>query len=88
MDHDPILRRVTYHHVDGITRGMDVVWEVLPDERGSLLRIVHEWDGPRWPLVGGVAADRVIGPHFIHFIASLTLAGIAHEAERVARREG
>jgi hypothetical protein len=38
--------------------------------------------------VGGVAADRVIGPHFIQFIASLTLAGIAHEAERVARREG
>jgi hypothetical protein len=62
---------------------MDVLWEVraLPDG-GSHLSIVHEWDGPRWPLIGGVAADLVIGPGFISYIAARTLAGIAAEAER------
>jgi hypothetical protein len=40
------------------------------------------WDGPRWPLVGGVAATQVIGPLFVHGIASRTLAGLAAVAER------
>ena len=82
MDHDPDARTVTYRHVDGITRGMDVVWEVLPHEDGTtLLRIVHEWQGPRWPLVGRFAADVVIGPHFVSHIAGRTLAGVARAAE-------
>jgi hypothetical protein len=83
MDVDAERRRVIYRHVDGITRGMDVLWEVLPAANGStLLRIVHEWTGPSWPLIGGFAANHVIGPHFVHFIASKTLKGIAREAER------
>ena len=85
MRHDPVGRTIAYQHVYGITRGMDVLWEVLPQADGhTLLRIVHEWGGPAWPLVGGLAADLVIGPHFIHFIASRTLAGVASEAERSA----
>jgi hypothetical protein len=85
MSNDPERRTVTYRHVDGITRGMDVLWEVTPAEHGrTLLRITHEWRGPEWPLIGGFAADNVIGPHFIHFIASRTLAGVAREAERLA----
>jgi hypothetical protein len=85
MVHDPAARTVTYQHVYGITRGMDVLWEViaLPDGR-SHLRITHEWTGPEWPLIGGLAADLVIGPHFIHAIAGRTLAGVTHEAERRA----
>ena len=83
MDHDSVRRTVSYRHIGGVTRGMDVVWEVTPrDAETTLLRIVHEWSGPRWPLIGAVAADRVIGPHFIHYIASRTLAGVAREAER------
>jgi hypothetical protein len=83
MEHDPERRTVRYRHVDGITRGMDVLWQVEPAGQGqSMLRIVHEWPGPRWPVIGGFAADHVIGPHFIHFIASRTLAGIAREAVR------
>ncbi|HEX9710197.1 MAG TPA: hypothetical protein VGB42_09565, partial [Candidatus Thermoplasmatota archaeon] len=88
MEHDAELRTVTYRHVDGITKGMDVLWEVLPAPGGgSLLRIVHEWSGPGWPLIGGLAADEVIGPHFIRHIASRTLAGVAGEAERAATAE-
>jgi ribosome-associated toxin RatA of RatAB toxin-antitoxin module len=84
MTHDAARRTVTYRHVDGITRGMDVLWEVIPSgEEHTLLRITHEWTGPVWPLIGGIAANEVIGPHFIHFIASRTLAGVAREAERI-----
>lgn len=62
---------------------MDVLWEVrgIRGDR-SHLRIVHRWSGPPWSLVGGVAADLVIGPLFISHIAGRTLAGIAAEAER------
>lgn len=83
MEADAERRIVRYRHVEGITRGMDVVWEVghLP-EGGSHLRIVHEWHGPSWPLIGRAAADLVIGPHFISHIAGRTLAGVAAEAER------
>ena len=86
MVHDPVGRTVTYQHVYGITRGMDVMWEVkaLPDGR-SHLRILHEWDGPQWPLIGRFAANRVIGPHFVSAIAGRTLAGVAREAERKHR---
>ncbi len=75
---------IYYRHVDGITRGMDVKWAFLPDARGTLVQIVHEWRGPAWPLVGRVAADAVIGPGFVSAIARRTLAGVAAEAERRA----
>lgn len=85
MEARPDERRVLYRHVDGITRGMDVVWEVRPlDSGGSHLRIVHEWDGPPWPLIGGFAARRVIGPHFVSAIAGRTLAGVCRAAEAAA----
>ena len=83
MRHDPAARTVTYLHVYGITRGMDVQWEVKPLADGrSHLRILHEWDGPAWPLIGRFAANAVIGPHFVSAIAGRTLAGVAREAER------
>jgi hypothetical protein len=43
---------------------------------------VHEWDGPRWPLIRRPAAEWVIGPVFVHGIASRTLAGIGRAVER------
>jgi hypothetical protein len=61
---------------------MDVVWQLVPREGTTDVTIVHEWSGPRWPLVGAVAAGLVIGPVFIHGIASRTLAGIARHVER------
>jgi hypothetical protein len=50
-------------------------------EGGTGVTIVHLWSGPRWPLVGPSAATWVIGPVFIHGIASRTLAGIAKYVE-------
>ena len=42
--------------------------------------------GRAWPFIGIFAATSVIGPVFIHGIASRTLAGLARAAERRARR--
>jgi ribosome-associated toxin RatA of RatAB toxin-antitoxin module len=79
---------VLYRHVRGITRGMEVVWSFRAVSPGATaIEIVHEWDaGPAWPLPGPVRrwiADLVIGPVFIHHVASRTLAGVRRQAERV-----
>ena len=48
----------------------------------TVVTIVHAWQGPAWPLIGWLAANLVIGPVFIHGIASRTLAGIKRALER------
>jgi hypothetical protein len=75
---------VRFRHIGGVTTGMDVEWAFEPVAEGTHVRLLHVWDGPRWPLIGVVAATAVIGPVFIHGIASRTLAGLAAAAERVA----
>lgn len=83
VDHDaPAIR---FRHVGGITTAMDVEWSFQAEGARTRVRILHVWDGPRWPLVGVVAATRVIGPVFVHGIASRTLNGLARVAEREAR---
>ena len=82
MESEPDVPIVRYRHIDGITRGMVVRWEFLPaGGPGTLVRVVHEWDGPDWPLVGGIAANAVIGPHFVSAIATRTIAGVCAAAE-------
>jgi hypothetical protein len=54
---------------------------VAPSRGTSRLRIVHEWTGPPWPLIGGFAAERVIGPHFVDAIAGRTLRRMRQLAE-------
>jgi len=82
MTVDEPAGEIRYHHVRGITRGMDVVWRLVEGEEGVDAEIVHTWDGPGWPLVGRIAAELVIGPVFVHGIASRTLAGIKRAVER------
>jgi len=81
--HAPSIR---YTHVAGVTRGMQVEWSFQPAsgaEGGETqVRVVHLWDGPPVPVVGATAATAVIGPVFVHGIASRTLAGLAARAEQ------
>ena len=75
---------IRYRHVRGVTKGMEVVWRLVEDGGGAGVvdvEIVHTWDGPKWPLIGRLAANVVIGPVFIHGIASRTLAGIKRATE-------
>ncbi len=75
---------IRFRHVGGITKGMEVEWTFSPARGGTHVRIVHLWDGPRVPAVGVAAAKYVIGPVFVHGIASRTLAGLAAVAQREA----
>ena len=79
---DRAAAAVRYRHVRGITTGMDVEWRLRPAYEGTDVTIVHEWDGPRWPLIRRPAAEWVIGPIFVHGIASRTLLGIRQAVER------
>lgn len=85
MHVDDAAPAVHYRHIDGITRGMDVIWSFEPREEGTHVRILHTWDGPAWPLIGGIAWHAVIAPHFVSAIAQRTLAGVGAEAERLAQ---
>jgi hypothetical protein len=78
IDSTPAVR---FRHVAGITSGMDVEWSFEPTPKGTHVRILHVWNGPEWPLIGHIAATTVIGPVFVHGIASRTLAGLARVAE-------
>jgi ribosome-associated toxin RatA of RatAB toxin-antitoxin module len=74
---------VRYRHIRGITRGMDVAWQLAQDGEHVRVTVVHDWPGPGWPLVGHLAATCVIGPVFVHGIARRTLAGVKRQAEAV-----
>lgn len=78
-DPNPVIR---FRHVEGITTKMDVEWTFTPVTDGTRVTIVHAWDGPEWPVIGAIAARAVIGPVFVHGIASRTLAGLANAAEQ------
>jgi ribosome-associated toxin RatA of RatAB toxin-antitoxin module len=68
----PVIR---FCHIGGVTKGMDVAWTFRPHARGVEVTIDHEF-APSWPVVGGLIADRIIGPHFVEAIAGKTLATI------------
>ena len=74
---------VRYRHIRGVTKGMDVAWRMTEMDQETEVSIVHDWAGPAWPLVGTAAAEWVIGPVFIHGIASRTLAGIRRFVEDI-----
>ncbi len=78
---------IRFRHVGGITKGMEVEWSFKAGSRGTHVRILHVWDGPPVPIVGVWAAMYLIGPVFVHGIASRTLAGLAALAERKAKKQ-
>ncbi len=77
----PEERRIEFRHTGGVTRGMEVAWILTPLDDGSIdVRIHHELR-LGWPVIGGFAADAVIGPQFIEPIARRTLRTIKAIAE-------
>src|SRR5262245_65739083 len=80
---DPTVPRITFRHVRGVTRGMDVEWSFTETGDGVLVRISHDLR-LGWPLVGRLVADRIIGPFFVSNIAGKTLRRIKQLAEAEA----
>ncbi len=80
----PEVPRITFRHVRGITTGMEVEWQFMPGPDGVRVEIHHELR-LGWPLIGGLVADRIIGPLFVANIAGKTLRRIKQLAEREGR---
>jgi uncharacterized membrane protein len=76
----PDERRIDFQHTGGVTRGMVVAWRFQPVDDAWDVSIDHELH-LRWPVIGGVMADRIIGPQFIDAIAGRTLRTIKRLAE-------
>jgi hypothetical protein len=62
------------------TRGMIVVWNFTETADGVVVEIYHELD-LRWPVIGGLVSNYIVGRFFIHHIATLTLAGLRRKVE-------
>lgn len=65
----PVIR---FHHIGGVTKGMDVAWTFDPGPNAVRVRIDHDFSPP-WPIVGGFVSDYIIGPQFVEAIAGKTL---------------
>ena len=76
----PDVPRITFRHVRGVTTGMEVEWRFTPGADGVRVEIHHELR-LRWPFVGDLIADRIIGPLFVANIAGKTLRRIKVLAE-------
>jgi ribosome-associated toxin RatA of RatAB toxin-antitoxin module len=72
--------RITFRHVGGITKGMEVEWRFSESNGGTDVSIYHEFT-LNWPLIGTLAAERIIGPMFVANIAGKTLRRIRQLAE-------
>lgn len=73
---------IRFRHIEGITTRMEVEWSFEAVTNGTHVTVLHLWNGPRWPVIGGLIARAVIGPVFVHGIASRTLRGLARAAEQ------
>ena len=76
----PSDRRIEFTHTGGVTRGMEVAWHFVPHAGGYEVSIEHELH-LGWPLIGGFAAERIIGPQFVEAIARRTLRRVKQLAE-------
>ncbi len=76
----PDERRIEFVHTGGVTRGMEVAWHFEPRAEGYEVSIEHHLD-LGWPLIGGFAAERIIGPQFVEAIARRTLRRVKQLAE-------
>jgi ribosome-associated toxin RatA of RatAB toxin-antitoxin module len=74
--------RITFRHIRGVTRGMDVAWTFTREPDGVVrVRIWHRFC-PHWPLVPDRLVHRVVGQFFVNHIARKTLRRISELAEQ------
>jgi ribosome-associated toxin RatA of RatAB toxin-antitoxin module len=78
---DPARARIIYHHIKGVTKGMEVEWRFR--STGKVMEyeveIVHKWK-PSWSLFSDPGAY-VINNYIVHNIADKTLNTIKKMAE-------
>lgn len=69
---DAERREVIYDHIGGATRGMHVVWEIVPQGNETLVRIFHDLHFDI-PLVSSAPGRLITSEVFIRHVAGQTL---------------
>lgn len=82
----PEQKRITFRHVRGISRGMEVEWSLTEGPDGTHVRIWHQFTS-NLPLVGGPFARYIVGRLFVSNIAGKTLRRIKRLAEGSSKSE-
>lgn len=77
----PAERRISFRHIRGVSRGMEVEWRLTPTPDGTHVLIWHEFHSAL-PLVGAFFARRIVGDLFVSNIAGKTLRRFKQLAER------
>lgn len=80
---DPDGRRFTIRHIGGITKGMVVEWLFAPAGDTVNVTVAHDLV-IRWPLIGRLVSDLIVGPIFIDYIVPKTLRAVKGRAEAMA----
>lgn len=81
-DTDPSDLRLRFHHIRGVTRGMDVTWHIRPAGAGSSdVTIEHHFERGL-PIVGRRLLPWFVDRMFTRPIAGRTLATFKRLAER------
>jgi len=83
---DAVTPRISFRHVRGWTRGMDVDWIFEPIRGGTRVTIEHRLTF-RFPVAAAWLGKHLVSGYFIDGIASKTLARIKALAERTAAAE-
>lgn len=76
-------RQMHFEHVKSFmnaTKGMKVVWFFTETPEGVHIKIEHDHD-LKWPLIGGLVNNWIVGWFFIHNIANKTLNGLKRKME-------
>lgn len=80
QDLDRARGEIRYHHTAGVTRGMDVVWRIVPSAGGCHVTIAHDLAPTRWWLRPALSRY-IVGTIFVMHIADRTLRGVRRAAE-------
>jgi ribosome-associated toxin RatA of RatAB toxin-antitoxin module len=75
---------ISFHHLAGPTRGMDVEWRFEPGQRYTRVTIEHRL-AFEFPLAAAFVGKYVVGDYFIAGVARRTLSCMKRLAENAAR---
>jgi len=75
--------RITFHHVRGMVKGMDVEWSFQVRDSDVLVTISHDLEDPPFPvrILGDRLTEAIVGRGFISNIAGKTLRRVKLIAE-------
>jgi ribosome-associated toxin RatA of RatAB toxin-antitoxin module len=77
---DPVLPGITFRHIRGWTRGMDVTWRFEPGDGGTRVTIEHHLKFA-FPIASEWLGEHLIGDFFVDYVARKTLARMKILAE-------